>query len=198
MFSIKLKTRNGNLVKQKQTLTVFFKLKFKQSALTKQVIAEYTYRILYKNGGVKDTGVVYKMKTEVKSIEHMTLRVMLNCIHVIGKMTKSLDLNPDFILFISTDYDSKKNKAWKFLNHCFDHDKRSEDFKANWDNELCNNFKIERNELLLLRDFVDLNPNVKFMNIDPNYDKSKYHKSIAICNALNDRLDRQLQLIPTI
>ena len=197
MFSIKLKTKNGNLLKQKETFTVFFKMKFKNNALTKQSSAEYTYRIMHRTG-VQDTGTVYKMKDTVESIEHMTIRVLLNCVHLVGKLTKSSGINPDFILFISPDLDGKINKSWKFLNDCLNHENNTKNFKNAWSKQTCADYKIVREELMLLRDFADLNPNTKFMCIDPNHDKVKYLKSITVCDALNDRLNRQLQLIPTV
>ncbi len=197
MFSIKLKTKNGNLLKQKETFTVFFKMKFKHNALTKQSHAEYTYRIMHRTG-VQDTGTVYKMKDQVQSIEHMTIRVLLNCVHILGKLTKSSGINPDFVLFISPDLDGKINKSWQFLNDCLDHNVKKATFRNKWTKNTCTDFKIVREELMLLRDFADLNPNTKFMNIDPNYDKVKYQKSITVCDALNDRLNRQLQLLPAV
>jgi len=197
MFNIKLKTKNGNPIKQKETFTVFFKMKYKYNTLTKQNLAEYTYRIMHRTG-IQDTGVVYRMKENVRSIEHMTIRVLLNCVHLVGKLTKSSGINPDFVLFISPDFESDQNMSWKFLNDCFNHEVKTKNFKSAWNKENCDSYKIFKEELMLLRDFSDLNPNTKFMTIDPNRDKIKYRKSIIVCDALNDRLNRQLQLIPTV
>ena len=50
---------------------------------------------------------------------------------------------------------------------------------------------VKDKEIQLLKEFVNLNKNTKFMNIDPNRDPQKYAKSIVICTELLQRLNRQ-------
>lgn len=205
LFSIKLKTKSGNDVKKKETFTVWFRVTYKVNALTKKKTAEYTYRIMY-SGGILDPKVVFELKNSdsIQSIEDVTLKVLLNFCCILGKLSKDKNINPDFILFMSPDLEGKRNKAWMFLKDIFGKAKESEgqDLKEifrdiknydTWDKNQCNRLGIKKDELDLLRDFIDKNPSTVFMNIDPNRNPKKYGKSIIVCNMLQERLDRKFE-----
>jgi hypothetical protein len=215
IFNIKLKTKSGNDVKKKETFTVFFKLNYKKGLKT---TAEYTYRIMSSSGN-SDPRRVLELKDphKVKSIEDLTLKVMLNFCHIIGGMTQKNDINPDFILFMSPDLGGK-NRSWQFLSETFkgvkihvpedplddplDPETKTQsllltedrDFDNKWDEINCQRYGIKKEELDLLRSFVKLNPGCHFMSIDPERDPKKYAKSIHICSMLQDRLDRKLEI----
>lgn len=200
MFSIKLKTKNGNAVSKKQVITVFFRLHYKKGLRT---TAEYTYRIIYGSNKVHDPGRVFSLKDQksIKSLEDFTLKVMLNFCHIIANITQAENIDPDFIMFISPDMESK-NKSWMFLNDIFRKAKENEDgvkvvpanFEDLWDKLRCDKLGINMGELDLLREFVEVNTNTKFMNVDPNRDPKKYAKSIQICAHLQDRIDRKPEI----
>jgi hypothetical protein len=212
IFNIKLKTKSGNDIKKKETFTVFFRVNFKKGLTT---TAEYTYRIMSSKGVVDPKRVMeLKNKNSILSIEDLTLKVMLNFCHIIGGMTQANDMNPDFILFMSPDLESKKSRAWQFLKDAFsgvtidvpanDKDdpfdpktptiKEEIDFDSRWTEEMCRKYKIVKDELELLRKFKLMNPTCRFMAIDPGRDPKKYAKSIHLCNMLQDRLDRKVEL----
>jgi len=213
LFSIKLKTKNGNDVKKKETFTVWFRIKYAQGIKT---TAEYTYRILHSHG-VDDPQRVLELKAakDVKSIEDLTLKVMLNMCHIISQIAIKHNIDPDFILFFSPDFGGK-NQSWKFLQDTFKRPKAEKDKFGNftnvimketnwlqgftmdydntWTNENCKRLKIKKNELDMLKTFGDINSKTMIMSIDPNKDKTKYAKSIHICKMLQDRIDRNLQI----
>jgi hypothetical protein len=213
LFSIKLKTKNGNDVKKKETFTVWFRLKYAQGIKT---TAEYTYRILHSNG-VDDPQRVLELKAakDVKSIEDLTLKVLLNMCHIIGQIANKHNVDPDFILFFSPDF-GEKNGAWKFLQDAFRRPKAEKDkfgnftnvimkdnnwlesftrdYDTTWTKQYCKKYKIKKDELDMLKAFGDMNSNTMIMSIDPNRDKTKYAKSIHICKMLQDRIDRNLQI----
>jgi hypothetical protein len=216
IFNIKLKTKSGNDIKKKETFTVFFRLNYKKGLKT---TAEYTYRIM-SSKKVVDPRRVLELKNpkEVTSIEDLTLKVMLNFCHVIGQITQEFDINPDFILFMSPDFEGKKNKAWQFLKDAFTGIKiqvpkdpnadpfalgteyvseiltDDRDFDNRWDESMCSKYGIKKVELDLLRTFAKLNSSCHFMTIDPGRDPIKYAKSIHLCNMLKDRLDRKIDI----
>lgn len=203
IFSIKVKTKSGNDIKKKETFTVWFRLAYRLNALTRKRTVEYTFRVAY-SGGAIDPKAVLELKagTNVNSIEDLTLKVLLNLCHLLASLSKTKDINPDFILFMSPDLEGKKNKAWMFLKDVFGRDKVKDDggfldelmdMYDHWDVNQCNRLGIRKEELDMLKDFVDRNPNTVFMNIDPNKDPKKYAKSIAICSDLQDRMDRKFQ-----
>jgi hypothetical protein len=213
LFNIKLKTKAGNDIKKKETFTCLFRVKYKKKGANKKITAEYTYRLFYSKG-VEDPQRVLQLKNShlVGSIEDLTLKVMLNFCHIIGNITKAHNIDPDFILFMSPDFENSKSKAWMFLNDAFRRPKKeekkkidadnpfdwlneyTEDFERQWTEERCKTLNIKKEELNLLKSFADLNPNTMFMTIDPNRDKQKYAKSIHICSMLQDRIDRNLQI----
>lgn len=213
LFSIKLKTKAGNDIKKKEIFTCLFRLNYKTNLLTKKVTAEYTYRIMY-SGGAADCRSVLEIKNAhlIESIEDLTLKVLLNLCHVIGKLSKDIDANPDFILFLSPDLEAKTNKSWAYLRDVLKKPKKDKSAKAGdkdwtnflqtsevklpyhaaWNKGQCDQMKIKKTELDLLRSFVEMNPNTTFMSFDPNKDKVKYTKSLKICEALQERIDRQI------
>jgi len=220
VFSIKLKTKAGNDIKKKETFTCLFRLRYKKNAITKKITAEYTYRIMF-SGGAADPKSVLEIRDShlVDSIEDLTLKVVLNLCHVVTKLSADHKLTPDFVLFMSPDLDSKKNKAWTFLKDALHHekpkkkkaeevtldnykfklvnhlekkdDKWNYDFKQ-WTESVCKKLGIKKSELLMLKDFVELNPTTTFMSFDPNRDKERYKKSLVICDHLQERIDRQI------
>ncbi len=202
LFNIKLKTKNGNDVKKKQTITVFFRLKFKKGLTT---TAEYTYRIIYGNG-VQDPKRVLTLKDTktINTFEGFTLRVLLNLCHIVANISKINNLDPDFILFISPDLTASKNNSWMYLKSIFYRPVEKKDeilndllkkfdkaYDSDWDVKKCFKHGFRKEELDLLKEFVDRNPNTKFMSIDPNHDPQKYSKSLIVCQDLQDRLDRK-------
>lgn len=215
IFNIKLKTKSGNDIKKKETLTVLFRLNYKKGLTT---TAEYTYRIMTSKGIIDSRKVLeLKNKKDVTGVEDLTLKSMLNFCHIIGNFTKVNDINPDFILFMSPDLGGK-NRSWQFLKDAFtgikiqvpknvDDDPfdvnteytsqvllEDKDWDNRWDNDLCSKYKIKKDELDLLRQFVLLNPNCHFMSIDPNRDPKKYAKTLHVCSMLQDRLDRKIDM----
>lgn len=217
LFSIKLKTKAGNDIKKKETFTCIFRLKYKRNGLTKKITAEYTYRVMF-SGGAADPKAVLEIKNShlVESLEDLTLKVVLNLCHVVGKLSTDLNVTPDFVLFLSPDLEAKKNKAWLYLKDALhkpvkkketgtsatesfkfilmDTSKKNEwsyDFDQ-WTDDECNKLKIKKSELMMLRNFVELNPDTTFMSFDPNRDKQRYAKSLVICDHLQERIDRQI------
>lgn len=215
LFNIKLKTKNGNDVKKKQTITVIFRIKLKMNALTKKFTAEYTYRI-YHQKGMSDPLAVLQIRDadKIAGIEDLILKVMLNMCHIIGKITKAYNIDPDYVIFISPDFDTKKNKSWQFLSDVFrrptKYEKKnsnksitadwledySKSYEETWSEEMCNRMKINKVELDMLKSFSDINPNTFFITLNPTRDPVKYEKSIALSQMLQDRLDRNLQIPP--
>lgn len=213
IFNIKLKTKNGNDIKKKETFTVFFRINYKVSALSKKKSAQYTYRIMTSKGVIDPKCVLdLKNSDNVESIEDLTVKVMLNFCHIIGNFSKSQDINPDFIMFMSPDLCSKKNRAWMFLKDAFPKAKKLETevgldllldeetttYDDTWTEAMCAKFKVKKDELDLLRSFVELNPKTHFMSLDPNFNPKKYVKSIHVCNMLQDRIDGKLQIAEDI
>jgi len=205
LFNIKLKTKNGNDVKKKHSLTIFLKMHYKRGLKREAV---YTYRIMYGNG-IKDPQKLLSIKDTVlvNSIEDLTLKVLLNLCHIIANISTVEKFDPDFVMFISPDFNGKINSAWKYLIDVFkrpqldkldvDHDQEhwmkifDQDYRENWTEEKCKRLGIKKEELDMLKDFSDRNPNVKFMTIDPYRDKEKYAKSITICSLLESRIFKQ-------
>jgi len=202
MFHIKLKTKNGNDIRKKNSITIFLKLHYRKSLKTEAV---FTYRIMYGNG-IKDPQKLLSIKnsSSVKSIEDLTLKVILNLCHIIASISIAEDFDPDFVMFISPDFSAQINKSWKYLIDVFkrpqldkidaDHDIDNwmkifdEDYRERWTEEECKKLNIKKEELDMLKDFADRNPNTKFMTIDPNRDKTKYAKSLSICSMLEERI----------
>lgn len=206
IFNIKLKTKNGNDVKKKQTITVFFTLNFKTGVPT---TCEYTYRIVYGTGKVLDPGKALTLKDtkQVSRIESLTLRVLLNLSHLVAKITEKHNIDPDFVLFISPDLDFKKNMSWKYLKTIFKKKSMKEediedskglqvkalkfaDFDIN-DPQQAGKLNLRCEELRMLNEFVESNPNTNFMTIDPTRNILKYGKSMTICNELNTRFTKK-------
>ncbi len=183
VFNIKLKTKNGNDSKKKETFTVFFKLKFGRGLRN---TAAYTYRIMYSRG-VHDTYKVLELKNPhlIQSVEELTLKVILNFCHIISSISKAENIDPDFIMFISPDLNWKQNRAWYFLSDVF---KRT-DFRLNKHFYKLNNYGLKIDDIEILERFVELNPNTKFMALDPGQDPAKYAKSIVICSQLKGRIE---------
>lgn len=194
LFNITIKTKNGNDIKKKETFTLFFRLNYKTTIL-KKVTAEYTYRIMY-SSGVDDPRKVLVLKNQdkIKSANDLMLKVMLNLCHIVGVLTTKLSIDPDFMLFLSPDFENKHSNAWKFIKDAFDTEISDDEFDQKWQRKGCQKFGIVYEDLQMLRGFRVLNPNTVFMNIDPGRDPKKYAKSIVICNQLQDRLNRQLQI----
>lgn len=183
IFNIKLKTKNGNDLKKKETFTVFFRLRYIRG-LTKTAI--YTYKIMYSKG-VHDVHKVLELKDSqsVQSIEELTLRVLLNFCHIIANITKVEQIDPDFIMFISPELDGKTNKSWYYTSEIFNR----QDYRKGKYSQRLYGYLLKSDELDLLERFVELNPNTKFMAFDPNLDKVKYAKSIVICSQLKARIE---------
>src|SRR5690349_11270281 len=190
MLNIKLKTKSGNDVKEKQTITVYFSLNWK-NGLTKTT--DYTYKIIYGKNKVLDTGKVNSLKfnKDIYKIESFTLRVILNMCFILKGFIQEYNLNPDYVLFISNELDIKKNHSWMYLGTIFARRDNTEIIKGKnifeidtvkvgyeaWDNNYCQKFNINKFELDCLKKFVDNRPTVKFKMIDPKRDKGKYAKS---------------------
>lgn len=181
MFNIKLKTKNGNDIKDKVVFNVYFQLKYSKSLTTRTA---YTYRMYYGNRGnskIKDTKGVFEMKdsNSIISREDLTIKVILNLIHIVANITKKENLDPDIISFISTDFDTS-NLSWRALSPIF----RRNDIKI--DNKFS---RMTDDSVNMLKMFVNLNPNTFFYYIDPMKDQVKYAKSIIICSQLKGRIE---------
>lgn len=186
MFNIKLKTKNGNDINEKVIFNVYFKLKYIRGLKTTAV---YTYRIYYgnrENSKIRDSGSVFEIKDNVNVIsrEDLTIKVILNLIHIIVGISKKENLDPDVISFISTDFDSF-NLSWNAFNPIF----RRKEIAI--ENMKFSRMTIETVETL--KAFVDLNPNTSFYYTDPNKDPVRYAKSLIICSQLNGRIE-ELQI----
>lgn len=185
IFNLKLKTKNGNDVKKKETFTVLFALNYKRGLKT---TAEYTYRIM-SSRGIIDTGKVMGLKDadKVKSREDLTLKVILNFCHLIGKMSQKYNIDPDFVLFMSPDFGGTNN-AWKFLKDVFD---TKTIHTSGWDEAQCHKLGINKIDLDYLKAFVAMNPDCHFMTIDPERNNGKYARSIHVCGELKQRFEGQ-------
>jgi hypothetical protein len=208
VFSIKLKTRNGNDVKKKETITVFFRIKYKKGFKTK---AEYTYRIM-SSKGVHDPQKVMELKNSgtIKSYEDMMLKVIINLCYLVDKIAKEQAVDPDFVLFMTPDLQVPKNRSFMYLKDIFFRPESNTPgkaltreqtevaldviYKENWDEAQAKKLGIKIQELDILHDYSVKHCLTKFMFIDPGRDPVKYAKSIHICNMLQDRIDRNLQI----
>lgn len=182
IFNIKLKTKNGNDIKHKVVFNVYFQLRYVRGLKTTAV---YTYRVYYSKEGqskIKDTGGVFEIKdnTNVISREDLTIKVMLNLIHIMVNIAKEEDLDPDVITFVSTDFDNL-NLVWRVLSPIF---KRKEIVL-----EHVKQSRMIEETVDTLKTFVDINPNTNFNYIDPRKDKTRFAKSIAVCLNLNKRIE---------
>lgn len=218
VFSIKLKTKAGNDVNNKQSFTAFFKLKYEKEAIN---VAEFTYRIMA-GEEVIDPNKVIKLKNSnsIQSIEEATLRVIINLTHIIMKICEERNVSPDGIMFISTNLKARntkkrgvggkvaRNRSWVFLRDtlrliplkdgkegtaAFPKPFVSADY-SEWTEERCTNYKISKDNLDILRKYVENNPNTRFVAFDPNVSPEKYAKSIHICDTLENRLIGQQNL----
>jgi hypothetical protein len=181
IFNIKLKTKNGNNVKDKVVFNIYFQLKYSKGLTTRTA---YTYRIYYgnkDNSKIKDTRGVFEIKdsNNVISGEDLTIKVMLNLIHIIVGISKKENLNPDAICFISTDFNTS-NLVWRALLPMF----RRNDIPMDVE---FSRMTVEPVEML--KSFVNINPNVSFSYIDPKKDTTRYAKSIIICSQLKGRIE---------
>lgn len=191
IFNIKLKTRNGNDIKEKVVFNVYFQLKYVKGLKTTAI---YTYRIYYSNKGesrVKDEEAVFEIRDSdgVISKEDLTIKVMLNLIHIISNITKEENLDPDGICFFSTEF-TTNNLVWRVLNNVFKKDRSKKIHIAA--PEVAQSRMIPDTVDILLN-FVILNPNVSFYHIDPNRDSVRYAKSIIVCSQLKGRIE-ELQM----
>ncbi len=199
LFNIKVKTKNGNDIKHKEMFTVFFRLKYRKNSLNKNIVCEYTYRIIY-SGGVKDHKAVLSLKNSenVKSLEDFTIKVFLNLFHLIGKISQKENINPDYIMFISPELNNKQNSQWRFTHGIFSKEQNKWDF-INRAQDRLRKYNISENDIDLLNKFVEINPNTKFIICDPHIDPVKYAKSIVICDQLKERFDgTQLQITESV
>ena len=202
MFHIKLKTKNGNDIKKKHSITVFLKLHYRRSLKTEAV---FTYRIMYGDKVIDPQKLMsIKDMSSVKSLEDLTLKVLLNLCHIIASISIKENFDPDFVMFICPDFSAQTNKSWKYLidvfkrpqldkidaDHDIDHWMKifDKDYRDTWTEDMCKKLNIKKDELDMLKTFADSNPNTKFMTIDPNRDKVKYAKSLAICSMLEERI----------
>lgn len=212
LFNIKLKTKNGNDIHKKETISVFFRLKYSKGLKT---TAEYTFRIVHSHGVFDPQSVIeIKNPKNVESLEDLTLKVLLNLCHIIAKISSKYSVDPDFILFLSPDFGGK-NDSWQYLQDVFKRPKMEknqkapkttliglnnwlEDFQSDyenlWNKKYCKQKGIKKEELDMLKQFGDLNSKTYFMSIDPTRDPKKYAKSIHVCNMLQDRIDRNPQI----
>lgn len=183
IFNIKLKTKNGNDPKKKETFTVFFKLKFSRGLRNTAI---YTYRIMYSKG-IHDTRRVLELKEPqlITSVEELTLKVILNFCHIIASISKAENIDPDFIMFISPELNWKQNHAYYYLTDIFSR----KNFRENKHFYKLTNYGVKLEQLEILERFVELNPNTKFMGLDPGQDPIKYAKSIVICSQLKGRIE---------
>lgn len=207
VFSIKLKTRNGNDVKKKETITVFFKTKYR--AGIRPTPSQFTFRIM-SSQGVYDTLKVYDLKDRTFSYEDMMLKVIINLCHMVEKLSKDGNYDPDFILFMTPDLQTPKNKAFMFIKDIFFRPESKTSiqtltkeqieltldtiFSENWDAIRCSLYKLKYDELEMLQQFSKKHCLSKVMFIDPSRNPVKYAKSIHIIKMLEDRLSGQLQL----
>lgn len=184
LFNIKLKTKNGNDVKHKITFTAWYAINYHKNALTNKKTAEFTYRILSSDGHVIDPQCVLELKdkTAVTSREDLSIKVIVNILTIIGKMSEvNLKGVPDFILIFSNELDNEVSQTWRFTSPIFD---RAKVTKLTYERN-----HVKKETVSLLRDIVTKNPTTKFMAFNPKRDK-KHIKSEKICEALKERLER--------
>lgn len=187
MFNIKLKTKNGNDIKHKEIITAYFRTNFSKNVLTKSNFAEFTYRVLYKDV-VIDPQVVLEMKNpeKIQGREDLILKTMLNCAYVMTKISDEYNIHPDFLMFISTDFDSAFSGAFPICMNVFEKDRKTGRFLNTLKNY---NSNMEENTKLL-RALSEANPNTKFMVVNPAKEPRKYAGSIKICDWLDERMNR--------
>lgn len=182
LFKIKLKTKAGNDVKNKQSFNIVFATSFKKNAITKVITGKYTYKIIY-DKNVVDTGKVYLVKDSESLINDtdLTVKVILNLLILVKNICDKENINPDLIMLNSVDFSSPS---------CF----RMQIYDAMSGNEptkrTLTTLKLPMDYELfkLLRKLCASQQNTKFMCIDPNSDSIKYTKSLKICDTLIKRL----------
>ena len=200
VFKIKLKTRNGNDIKKKETITVFFRMNYKHGL---KVNAQYTYRIMCSSGMVDNMKVLeIKNKAKIGTIENMTLMVIVNLLHIVTNLCSKQNIDPDFIMFISPELESK-NKSWTYLKDVFFRPNTAQTTEEvikmidglydEWNPKTCGKLKIDKNNLDILYNSSKAMVKTKFMFVDPNRDVGKYGKSLHICNMLKERIENSLQ-----
>jgi hypothetical protein len=208
MFKINIKTKAGNDIKNKETFSVYFRLHYSKNVFTKRIKAYYTYSIMWSKGKIDPNKVMeLKNSNNVHSLEDLTLKVIPNLCHVVANITKRYDLTPDYITFISPDLLGKKNKSFLFLKDIFGRKFQGQipsssfvdvlqsegAFDSTWSDFQCSRIGIKKDELILLKEFVDANFSTNFRHLDPNLDVIKYKKSIDICNSLLVRMSGYIE-----
>lgn len=193
VFKIKIKTKNGNDIKNKQTFTVFFVYKITTSLLTGKTEARYTYKIFY-NKGVYDKKTVFTLTNETKEFSKnlVLVKIVINMLHLINSIAKKENILPDTILFISPLL--KANNTLTMIDSFITVGK---DTVFNSTHEVKEFYKGHTKKHGINDDCLDLliqksknlsQTYVKWIN--PSEDKEKYAKSIGICNQLTERFNR--------
>jgi len=184
MFKIKIKTKSGNDLKNKQSFNVLFSITVKENALTKLMKTYYTFAICYSKK-TYSLEKVYELKEESKDSFEILLKILINLITTVDKICKDENIVPDIIYLTSLDYKTI-NRFIIIANLSL-----LGSILSKYEVQLSSNHK--NYELLeLLKKLVDNYPTthfVKFPIYETGNPNKKNQKSVNICNKLKIRLN---------
>ena len=183
LFKIKLQTKAGNDVKNKQSFNVVFKSSFKKNAITQKITGHYTFKIIYSKN-IKDFNKVFTIKDTDNLINKydLTIKVVINLITLVINICKKENINADLIMLNSSDFTGSPYLRNQLINCAGNNVPGGRIYHKL---ELTRNYKMFN----LLVDLCASQQNTRFMFIDPNSSPEKYIKSIEISNMLTKRLN---------
>ena len=182
LFKIKLKTKAGNDVKNKQSFNVLFATSFKKNAITKVATGKYTYKIIYdKNVVSPDKVYIVKDPENLINDLDLTIKVIINLLTLVKDICKKENINPDLIMFNSVDFTGSSAFRMQLCNALLGSEPTGRTLES---------LKLPRNYKLfkLIKELCASQQTTKFMCIDPNSSPVKYNKSLKICDVLIKRL----------
>lgn len=178
LFKIKLQTKAGNDVKNKQSFNVVFMTRFKQNSITQKITGQYTFKIIYSNN-VIDYKKVLTIKDSDNLISKFDLvaKVMVNLLILVNDICKKENINPDLVMFNSTNFAISNNLYRVLMAVTEGNSPSGRQVKAL---DLPPNYEI----LELLKKLCVSQQDTRFMCIEPSSSRLKYAKSLEICNTL--------------
>lgn len=181
LFKIRLQTKAGNDVKNKQSFNIVFATSFKINAITGKKTGLYTYKIIYSKS-YEDKSKVFEIKDSDNLINHedLILKVIVNLMTVVQGICKEKNISPDLIMLNSVDFSTYKYVLNQLVN-CF----RDIDIANKTKTKL--NFPKDYIIFNLITKFCASQQNTRFMCIDPTSSPT-YVKSFEICKTLIKRI----------
>lgn len=192
ILKLKLKTKAGNNVDKKETFTCVFASNKKESLINGVPPSLFSFKIVY-NGGLYDTGEVYQLKDHNHSGLEASLKIMLNCLHVISRISEKENITPDRVMLISADFNLGLDQSQYAAQLALSGD-------AACLKTLDTHGFAAPDEIEFLKEFKKINPNTQFLVIScaPKVGKNgsiiqSYERSMSIYNALRKRIVDKVQ-----